>query len=278
MRVWPYSVTSVTEKIEITAPAARIVAQIGVAGDVLQDLGEPGLAGLRGGEPLHRLGGQPRDGHQHVETVTMMQRADDRAGHRLLRVPHLLAGRRDGIQADEGEEDRPGRGADAGEPDAKKFAKWSALNAVNPMTMNIASTPSLMQHHDRVDPWRTRRPRGSAGACTAATSTTAGRLMMPPVAAPSSPGSDETDSAVGQLRPEQVVQQLVEVAAPSDRDAPRRDAVLEQHAAGDDDRHALAERVVGERVGRAAHRDRRWPSPRSTGPTARRRARRGGTR
>ena len=30
MRVWPYSVTSVTEKIEITAPAARIGAgQIG---------------------------------------------------------------------------------------------------------------------------------------------------------------------------------------------------------------------------------------------------------
>jgi hypothetical protein len=30
MRVCPYRVTSVTEKIEITAPTARIVAQIGV--------------------------------------------------------------------------------------------------------------------------------------------------------------------------------------------------------------------------------------------------------
>ena len=30
MRVWPYRVTSVTENTEITAPAERIVAQIGV--------------------------------------------------------------------------------------------------------------------------------------------------------------------------------------------------------------------------------------------------------
>jgi hypothetical protein len=30
MRVWPYSVTRVTEKIEMTAPRARIVPQIGV--------------------------------------------------------------------------------------------------------------------------------------------------------------------------------------------------------------------------------------------------------
>ena len=43
MRVCPYIVTRVTEKIEITAPAASTVLDPGGPGDVVEDLRETGL-------------------------------------------------------------------------------------------------------------------------------------------------------------------------------------------------------------------------------------------
>ena len=61
---------------------------------------------------------------------------------------------------------------------------------------------------------------------------------------------------VGNGRADRLVEELVEVAAPSDGDRGRGHAVLQQDARGDDHRHELAERVVGVGVRRPAHRDR----------------------
>ena len=64
------------------------------------------------------------------------------------------------------------------------------------------------------------------------------------------------DSSCGMLAAEDVVQQLVEVAAPADRHGGGGDAVLQQQARGDDDGRELAERRVGIGVRRTGHRDR----------------------
>ena len=77
---------------------------------------------------------------------------------------------------------------------AKKFSKWSALNAENPMTMNIASTPSLMHTMIALIVADSEAPR-MRSSMHRSTSTTAGRLTMPPVATPSSPGTNEADSS-----------------------------------------------------------------------------------
>ena len=42
------------------------------------------------------------------------QRGDDGARHGFLRILHLVAGGGDGVETDEGEEDRARRGADTG--------------------------------------------------------------------------------------------------------------------------------------------------------------------
>jgi hypothetical protein len=76
----------VTEKIEITAPAARIVPGTADAGDVLEDHRQAGALLLRAGELLERLGADAGDGHQHVDRDHDDERAHDRAGQGRLRV------------------------------------------------------------------------------------------------------------------------------------------------------------------------------------------------
>ncbi len=107
MRVWPYITTSVTEKIEITAPAAQNGAGPGLAvQDVVQDHGQPGLGLFVGPELVGRLRAQTGDRHQNVDAGDDDQRGDDRARHGLLRVLDLVTGGGDGVKSDEGEEDR----------------------------------------------------------------------------------------------------------------------------------------------------------------------------
>ena len=65
MRVWPYSVTRVTEKIEMTAPRARIVPQTVLPVTSSRICARPGL-GLAL-EVLPRLGAHRRERDQHVE-------------------------------------------------------------------------------------------------------------------------------------------------------------------------------------------------------------------
>ena len=110
MRVWPYIVTSVTEKIEITAPAARIVlAQ--VPSVTLSRITARPASSCPSAEVLPRLGAEPGERDEHVDAGDDHQRGDDGARHGLLRVLDLVAGGRHGVKADEGEEDRArGRG------------------------------------------------------------------------------------------------------------------------------------------------------------------------
>lgn len=98
-----------------------------------------------------------------------------------------------------------------------------------------------------VAPALSRTPRTSRVAAIMTTST-AGRLITPP-----SPGPAE--SAAGELRAEQAVQQLVDVLAPPDGDRGDRDAVLQQQTPADEERDAFAEGRVGEGVGAAGDRD-----------------------
>ena len=97
----------------MTAPAARTVPQAGVAGDVLQDHRQAGVLLVRARE-LSSGWATAGDRDQHVDGDDDDECAHDRAGQRLLRVAHLLARGGDGVEADEGEEDRAGRRRDAG--------------------------------------------------------------------------------------------------------------------------------------------------------------------
>ena len=119
------------------------------------------------------------------------------------------------------------------------------------MTTNIASTPSLISTMIVLTFADSLAPRISSSAHITIRRT-AGRLTMPGV---SSHGAAVSDC--GSCQAEQVVQQLVQVAAPADRDRGDRDAVLEQQACRHTHRDELAHRRVGVRVRRARNRYRR---------------------
>ena len=82
----------------------------------------------------------------------------------------------------------------------KKLSKWSALKAESPITMNSTSTPSLMHTMIALIVADSAAPRMSS-SMHRPTSTMAGRLTMPPVATPSSPGMNEIESSVGSWNP-----------------------------------------------------------------------------
>ena len=112
--------------------------------------------------------------------------------------------------------------------------------------MNSTSTPSLISTITALTFADSLAPRISSSAHSTIR-ITAGRLITPPC-------SGALRERVGDREAEQVVEQLVEVLRPADRDRGRRDAVLEQQARGDDHRDALAQRRVGVGVRRAGHR------------------------
>ena len=85
-------------------------------------------------------------------------------------------------------------------PEPKKLLKWSPLKAVMAMTTKSTSTASLMMTMIALIRADSVAPRSSS-SMHKKTSTTAGRLMMPPVATPSSPGMNEVDRAWGIWKP-----------------------------------------------------------------------------
>ena len=139
------------------------------------------------------------------------------------------------------------------EPAAQKLSKRSAWKAVRPMMTKRMRTLELDQHHHRVD---LRRLAGAADQQQGAQEDQHdGRQVDQALGA-----AVDRDRRVGQrvrdLHADRLVEQLVEVAAPADRDGAGRDAVLEEHAGGDHHRDQLAEGVVGVGVRRPADRDR----------------------
>ena len=145
MRVCPYIVTRVTEKIEITAPAARIVlAQVESSVMFVEDDRQPGLAGPR---PNFSHGWAPRAANatRMYMVVTIEQRGDDGPRHGLLRIFDLVTRGGHGVEADEGEEDGAGSRGDGGDAHRREVRRTDqSVNAVNAMAMNIPRTPSLM--------------------------------------------------------------------------------------------------------------------------------------
>ena len=117
-------------------------------------------------------------------------------------------------------------------PNGVKSDRLSELQPCTPSTTNSTSTPILIITITALTFADSLAPRISSSV-QSPTRTTAGRLKMPPA-------SGACDNDVGDREAEQVVQQLVEVLRPADRDGRRGHAVLEQQAGGDDHRHALA--------------------------------------
>ena len=159
-------------------PGGQDRARDGVAGDVLEDDREAGALLVRAGELLERLRADTGDGHEHIDRDHDDQRADDRPRQRALRVADLLTRGGDRVEADEGEEDRAGRGADARRAGRKKLSKRSASNAVSPMMMNITRTLSLMSTMIVLTLADSLAPRISSSVHRP-TSTIAGRLTRP---------------------------------------------------------------------------------------------------
>ena len=85
-------------------------------------------------------------------------------------------------------------------PEAKKLSKWSAWNAVSAISEKSARTNSLIITMIALIRADSAAPRISSSVHSP-TRITAGRLMMPPVAAPSVPGIGETDSSWGSWTP-----------------------------------------------------------------------------
>ena len=116
MRVWPYITTRVTEKIEITAPAARsVLAQVVPPVIIFQDHRQPRLGLFVGPELVGVLRAQSGERDQDVEAGDDDQCGDDRARHGLLRILDLVTGCGDRVEADEREEDRARGRGDAGQ-------------------------------------------------------------------------------------------------------------------------------------------------------------------
>ena len=158
-------------------------------------------------------------------------------------VLHLLTGGRHRIQPDDEKKIVPAAALTPTKPAPEKLAKWSAWKALTPITMNRRRTPTLIITMIALTR-RTRTPRSNS-SMQSRTRITAGRLISPPVGSPSEPGIGETESASGNRQPNKGIDQLVEVTAPADCHGSGRHAVLQQHTAGDDHGHELAEGVVG---------------------------------
>ena len=98
-------------------PSGEHGGRPGRPGDVAQDHREARRLAL---EVLVALRTDRGDRHEDVDGGHYDGREEDRQGERPAGVVHLLAGRRDGVQADEGEEDRRRGHADAGDPEGRE--------------------------------------------------------------------------------------------------------------------------------------------------------------
>ncbi len=138
---------------------------------------------------------------------------------------------------------------------AKKFVEVIGVECREPDDDEHRQHAELDAHHDRVD---RRGLRGTADEQEHAQDDQHDGGQVHDAAGRDAivSGHERGGQLLRQPPSEEVVQQLVEVSAPSDRDRRYGDAVFQQHAAADEDRRALAECVIGEGVARAAHRDR----------------------
>ena len=133
-------------------------------------------------------------------------------------------------------------------PNGAKSLRWLASKAVNAMITNIASTPSLITTMIALTVADSLAPRISSSAHIAIR-TIAGRFTIARLGVPR-----RRRQRMRHLEPEQIVQQLVQVAAPADRDRGGGHAVFQQQAGRHTHRDRLTQRGVRVRVRRARNR------------------------
>ena len=220
-----------------------------------QSMPAPSLSALASGAswPLSWSNGSAPggdEGDEDVERGGDQQRADDRARQVALGLLDLLAGGRDRVEADVGEEDQRRRGhrpLDALALDEER-REVVAVERGDAEHQEQQQHGELEEHHDRV------RARGLAHADHQHAGDREheerrGDVDLAALLA------GRVGDRVRQRQPEQRVQQLVEVGAPSDGHGRDRDAVLEDQVPADDPGRELAERRVGVGVGAARDRD-----------------------
>ena len=132
-------------------------------------------------------------------------------------------------------------------PNGVNSDRLSEFQPCRPSTTNSASTESLISTITVLTRADSLAPRISSRV-QSPMRTTAGRLNTPPC-------SGALEMASGSSKPNQAVEQPVEVLRPADGDRGGGDAVLEQQARGDHDGDALPERRVGVGIGGAGDRD-----------------------
>ena len=120
MRVWPYNVTRVTEKIDITAPAATMV--LPAVFPVMWSR----ITASTASSPLKSCHGWAPNAATATSTWIArddQQRGDDCPRHGALRVFDLVAGGRYRVKADVGEEDRARGQADARDAERRQVSE-----------------------------------------------------------------------------------------------------------------------------------------------------------
>ena len=171
--------------------------------------------------------------------VTAISAAMIARGMVLLWILDLVTGGGNGVQSDEGEEDGGRSRGDSGEAGIPESGEVVGGERGERDRDEQRQHTHLDDHHDGVD------RGGLAGTADQQQRThrdeqdIAGRLTMPGV----SPMAPRSANAVSEL--EQVVQQLVQIAAPADRGRGHGDAVLEKQTRGHAHSHHFAHRRVG---------------------------------
>ena len=234
----------------------------------------------------HRRGEDVEDGADD-------QRAENADRHVAARVLRFRAGRRDGLEADVGEEDRRGRRDDAADtPYCPVFcAVTTAQSAVpiSPQSPDIVPAEAAPPPEPAATTARGPRRRRRCAMNATTTVTLIATTMLLTNADSDTPSISRPVTAtiaidrrqvhdaradlsarheVGDRRPRrprkrrryveaEVVQEARDVARPADRDRRGGEAVLEHQQHAHDPGGDLAERRVGVRVRRAGHGDRR---------------------
>ena len=121
----------------------------GSAGDVLQDHRQPGFGLFLRPELGGVLRAESGEGDQDVEAGDDDQCGDDRAGHGLLRILHLVTGCRYRVEADEREEDHARGRGDAGEALVPEAGEVVGVERSERDDDEHRQHAELDQHHDR---------------------------------------------------------------------------------------------------------------------------------
>ncbi len=205
-----------------------------MAGDVLHDLGQGGLAAL---ELLPRHGADGDQGDEAVDRGDDQQREHDRAGQVLLRVLGFLTCGGCRVEADVREEEHGRGGTDGGDAERGQRGVVAGLDAHEADDDEEDQRHDLDGDHDRVDPGALL---GSAEQEDHAQEhhDEGGEVD---VAALAQRGGE----ALGDGEAERAVEQLVEVLAPADGDGRDGDAVLQDQAPAADPGYELAHGGVG---------------------------------